>query len=408
MVQKVKTRYPGVRYVESKVRRYNNRPERFFYIRIKKDGVIYEESVGSESQGMTAQRGMRIRGEIQLNIKTGQGPASILEMRRLDKERREAKRESTEQEARENIIVDAIARRYLSWAKENKKSWQDDRSRYTLHIAPAIGKTRVKDLCPFTLEKLKQKLKKKCLAPATVKHCLVLLRQIINRGISWGLYDRVNPVSVTARQDKKFLKNPDNRRTRFLSREEAQLLLEELGKRSQQTRDICELALFTGLRLGEIFSLTWANLDLRHEVIHIKDPKSGVNRTAYITPPLNKIFKRLSDKSLGKEDLVFKDRKGNKIREISNVFGRVVDRLGFNRGITDRRDKIVPHSMRHSFGSWLAMEGIPLFTVQKLLGHRSLEMVQRYAHLTPSHEREAAMRLVGQDFNLREPEKANQ
>ena len=82
-------------------------------------------------------------------------------------------------------------------------------------------------------------------------------------------------------------------------------------------------------------------------------------------------------------ELVFKDRHGKQIKEVSNSFNRAVKDLGFNDGIVDRRQKLIFHSCRHSFASWLVSEGEDLYKVQKLMGHASLAMVQRYAHLAP-------------------------
>ena len=92
--------------------------------------------------------------------------------------------------------------------------------------------------------------------------------------------------------------------------------------------------------------------------------------------------------------LIFKDRNGKKMREISNVFERVTEKLGLNKNVTDQRDKVVAHTLRHTFASWLAMQGSPIITIQKLMGHSNLEMTLRYAHLSPSHERDAVLKLT--------------
>ena len=94
------------------------------------------------------------------------------------------------------------------------------------------------------------------------------------------------------------------------------------------------------------------------------------------------------------KELIFKDRNGKKIREISNVFEKVTKKLGLNKDVTDQRDKVVAHTLRHTFASWLAMQGEPIITIQKLMGHSSLEMTLRYAHLSPSHERDAVIKLA--------------
>ena len=106
------------------------------------------------------------------------------------------------------------------------------------------------------------------------------------------------------------------------------------------------------------------------------------------------MFQEIKNSIPGTSGLVFRDRKGNKIREVSNVFDRAVERLGFNKDVADRRDKVVAHTLRHTFASWLAMQGEPIITIQKLMGHSNLEMTLRYAHLSPSHERTAVEKLA--------------
>ncbi len=74
---------------------------------------------------------------------------------------------------------------------------------------------------------------------------------------------------------------------------------------------------------------------------------------------------------------------------ISPTFHRVVKELGLNKGIDDRRQKLVFHSARHSFGSLLAEQGQDLYTIQKLIGHKTVTMTQRYSHLTENKLRNA-------------------
>jgi integrase len=93
------------------------------------------------------------------------------------------------------------------------------------------------------------------------------------------------------------------------------------------------------------------------------------------------------------EDLVFPDRNGNKIRSISKAFFRIVKELGFNEGITDRRQAVTFHTLRHTFASWLAIQGESIITLKDMLGHKSTAMTERYSHLIPDHKRRAAARL---------------
>mgnify|MGYP000530601566 CR=1 FL=1 len=86
---------------------------------------------------------------------------------------------------------------------------------------------------------------------------------------------------------------------------------------------------------------------------------------------------------------IFKNRKGGKITEISNSFSRAVKQLGFNDGITDTRQRVTFHTLRHTFASWLAIEGTPILTIKELLGHKTLAMTERYSHLIPDAKKEA-------------------
>jgi integrase len=69
--------------------------------------------------------------------------------------------------------------------------------------------------------------------------------------------------------------------------------------------------------------------------------------------------------------------------------------MGMNEGVTDARQKVVFHTLRHTFASWLVMRGVPLYDVAKLMGHNTIVMTQRYAHLAPDRLRASAVGLSG-------------
>ena len=179
----------------------------------------------------------------------------------------------------------------------------------------------------------------------------------------------------------------DNRRQRFLTREEARRLLRACKKRSQQLWEMALLSLYTGMRAGEIFNLTWGDIDLKEGLIHIRDPKSGENRVSYITEPVGRMLRSKGPGDPG--ELVFKSSKGGRIKAISNTFDKVVEELGLNKGVVDPRDKVVFHTLRHTFCSWLAMGGTPLHVVKELAGHKTMAMTERYSHLLPDVKRRA-------------------
>jgi integrase len=139
------------------------------------------------------------------------------------------------------------------------------------------------------------------------------------------------------------------------------------------------ISLHCGLRAGEIFSLTWGDLDFENGTMFLRDTKKRRNRTAFMTQEVKKILQAKVPRE--KEDLVFPGRGGIKISSISDTFDRAVKALGFNTGITDRRHKVVFHTLRHTYASWLVESGVDLYTVKKLMGHSTIAMTERYSHL---------------------------
>ena len=79
---------------------------------------------------------------------------------------------------------------------------------------------------------------------------------------------------------------------------------------------------------------------------------------------------------------------------MSDTFDRAVVKLGLNNGVTDRLNKVVPHTLRHTFASWLAQQGETLLTIKELMGHKNIEMTMRYSHLCPDQKRSAVLKLA--------------
>jgi site-specific recombinase XerD len=108
--------------------------------------------------------------------------------------------------------------------------------------------------------------------------------------------------------------------------------------------------------------------------------KSGKTRAAIMTQAVKDML--ASRNSGGHHDLVFPGRRGVKIVQISDSFNRAVTALGFNKGVEDDRQKVVFHTLRHSYASWLVESGVDLYTVKELMGHGVIAMTERYSHLS--------------------------
>jgi site-specific recombinase XerD len=96
-----------------------------------------------------------------------------------------------------------------------------------------------------------------------------------------------------------------------------------------------------------------------------------------------------SRRSQSKEQDEREDGIMDPVDRISKTFNRVVTGLNLNKDITDRRQRLVFHSLRHTYASWLVEDGVSLYTVQKLLGHTQIKQTERYSHLSPENFRGA-------------------
>lgn len=353
------TKYPGVYMRTSSERKHDGKPDVCFDIAYNGAGRKVWEKIGWRSEGYTAVMASQIRAERLRTVRHGDLPAAILDKRRPE------------------LTLGGAWEAYQAHLSKTKRPGTDV-SRWNRHLAHMEAQV-IGSLTPLELERVKSALQAKKISPQTVKHCLALLRRIINYAIRMRLWSGANPV------EKMALPHVDNKRFRFLSVEEADLLLATLKARSQSTWSISLMSLYTGMRLGEVLGLRWEAVNLGARVAQVLDPKNGRSRTVSLT---ESVVRMLVETGAERHGLVFAGRNGLR-REISDTFVRVVDEIGLNKGVTDRRGRVVFHTLRHTFASLLAMSGVPLYQLMDLLGHRSIDMTKRYASLCPSQGKEA-------------------
>ena len=206
--------------------------------------------------------------------------------------------------------------------------------------------------------------------PATVNRELALMKTMFNRAIDAGKAS-LNPVVKV-----KLLKE-NNARCRILEQDEKERLRKELHPRALR---IYDFACYTGLRQGEIFRLTWKDVDLKGGFLRVQEAKSGEGRTV----PLNATAKAILNSIPYRLDggYVFcKPHDGEAIKSIKTAFVNARERAE----VEDYRF----HDSRHEFASALAMAGVDLNTIRELLGHKTMAMVMRYSHLTDRHKADA-------------------
>ncbi len=380
----IKTTSPGVRFREHPTRKQGIRPDRYFSIRYRLEGKDKEEALGWASQGWTVQKAVERLSEIRQNLRTGQGPQSLSESRDKAKAERLAKAEAEAALAGENITFSDVWARYLPVAKANKRphTAYAEEAMFRLWVGPTLKLRPLKDIAPIHLERIKKNMADAGLSAQTIRHALALVRQVFNFARRNGLFQGDSPTLL--------VKKPvtDAKRIRFLTPEEAEKLLATLLERSEDVHGMALLALNAGLRAGEVFSLTWPDVDFERNTLALRDTKSGKTRQVPLTSEAKAMLEsRRASKS--SNSLIFPSAKGGKIVQVSETFNRVVADLGLNDDIIDARQKVVFHTLRHSFASWLVQRGVPLVTVGRLLGHATTTMTERYSHLAPDHFRQA-------------------
>ncbi len=250
------------------------------------------------------------------------------------------------------------------------KNQKTEIGRWENHIEPLLGKRVLDDLTSLDYLELRRNIETKGLSPQTVKHCLSLLRRVLIRSHEWGLMNK-EPAPF-----KNTLPKFDNRRVRFLTKEETLILLRTIKDKEKANNwyDIVIFALNTGLRKGEIFNLSRNDINIQNRYLTVLDTKNNKNRII----PLNNL-------SLGIIQRRLSNKKNYYIFTYNNnrIYEKSVKEIGLNNGVKDPRHKVVFHTLRHTFASWLVQDGIPLNLVSKLLGHSNIQMTMRYSHLAP-------------------------
>ncbi|MDR0632005.1 MAG: site-specific integrase [Holosporaceae bacterium] len=378
----------GLRYYEHTTRIYKKRKDRNFSLTYKLNGQTKTEALGWESDGWTVEKASAVMNELRQNQKTGQGPRTLAEKRELAQKQKKEEETQTKEEESKIITFSEVFEKYSIQAKQDKdaKTHENEVCIFKNWIAPDIEDKTMDEIVPDTLEQIKKKMSDAGRAVKTINHVLATIRQVFNYAINRDLYFGNNPVNKIKKPSS------DNRRMRFLSKKESEILLEHLKESSHQLHDMALLSLHCGLRAGEIFNLTWNDVDFEHEILSIKDTKSGRNRSAIMTLDIKKMLaERKQNTDSG--ELVFSSNNGQKITEVSDTFTRIIDKLGFNNKVSDPRQKVVFHTLRHTYASWLAMSGVDLYTVQKLMGHSTISTTERYSHLAPDHLKKAVEKL---------------
>jgi integrase len=273
----------------------------------------------------------------------------------------------------EHVSQKRSARQYRGYIKNLRSFFNDE--------------CLLSEITPSMINEYKMKRRKEGVGPASINRELAVLKNAFNKALrEWG-WVRENPVMKIPME-----KEPPGR-VRYLTDEEFAKLLEACP---EWLKPIVLTARHTGLRKENILSLKWHQVDLFRRVITIERTKSGERLGIPLNDTLMELFKKLSKvRYIGSEYVFYhptakkKNAKGTfdgrRYYEVKTSFQEALKKAGI--------ENFRFHDLRHCFASALVQRGVDPFEVQRLLGHKSHAMTQRYAHLAPENLRKAVLRL---------------
>ena len=268
--------------------------------------------------------------------------------------------------------VEAVIR----WIEESGHKRSLDMDKFHLSwLDPYLRTKLLEDVTDDLIENIAHEKEKSGVKPSTVNRVLELIRAILNRAHKeWKWLESVPIIRM-----RKF----ENKRLRWLTKKEAQKLLDELPL---HLKDMAGFTLVTGLRHANVTGLQWKEVDLekRHALIH-----SDQSKTKKAIPvPLNSLAIEILKKQVGKHPT-----------HVFTYQGRVVSRCNnhaWQKALVRARIKDFRwHDLRHTWASWHVQNGTSLHELQQLGGWSDYDTVLRYAHLSSDHLQKAAERVSG-------------
>lgn len=301
-----------------------------------------------------------------------------------------------------------LEREYRQWAESHQRAGASNVVRLKRFFADLLDRPLV-DLTTPSLERWRSGRLNRGLEASTVNRETAILRAALAKAVEWG-HLREHPLATL-----KLLKTDTGGRVRYLLPEEEKRLRDALAARDAEKREArargnawrqergqktlpelsgseyCDhltplvlLVMNTGLRRGEALALRWENIRDGTLTVEWKTAKGQKTRHIPLNREARAVLERWREQT-GGEGYVFGNGEG-RIQDVKKAWAALVGRAQ----LKDFRF----HDLRHHFASRLVQSGVNLYVVQKLLGHSTIRMTERYSHLAPRDTREAVERIL--------------
>ena len=311
-----------------------------------------------------------------------------------------------------------VSDEYENWRKANRKNGIADLKRLRVNFVKEFGNRLLGELTPIVIEKWRTGRINNGIYPSTVNRDIVILKSMLSKAVEWEFISenpltKLKPFKVDSVAKVRYLdKNEENQLKNTLRlRDEELKEKRERGNQWRRERNydclptlqqfifadymspMILVTLNIGLRRGELFNLTWDDINFMHALLTVKGNSAKSGKTRHV--PLNTVaLQALKDwQQHGNHfnGLVFSNAKtGIAFGQVKKSWVRILEKADIKN--------FRWHDMRHHFASKLVMTGVDLNTVRELLGHADIKMTLRYAHLAPEHKANAVAKLVTQDI----------
>lgn len=334
-----------------------------FSVNIMADGVRVHRVIGRESEGVTREQAERAIES--LRTKAREGRLDLPTGRKVHKLFRE-------------VATDYLVR-LTDTLGPNDKGYRDlpNKKRHIeQHLIPYFGKTRADKLKDFAIKHYARHRTEQGVKQATINRELSTLSHMLRQATSWKwIKAEDRPAIIKGKEASKPIE--------ILSpRQQAALMQAAIGDQDATTWLFVAFGLNAAMRHGEILRVRWDNIDFAQRRIHIEEAKAG-ERWQPITATLATLLERERDQREDRKGYIFpvtrKDAELPHRQSMAKQFARSVTRAGLNP------KKVTPHVMRHTAITALVAAKVDLPTVQKISGHKTLQMVLKYTHMTDSH-----------------------
>ncbi len=360
--KRIPTKTSGVFYKE--IVNDNNTPvdKRYLIRWTDENGKDRLRTIGDYSQGIREKYCKKKLDEITLKIHLGE------ELPHLAK-------------PKQKLTIQGMADLYFEHKSTTVKDIEKEKRRFKNHLQARVGHILLQNFSETDAIQLQEDLKES-LSVASIRTIMVTLNAMFKYIISQKLYSGDIPTANIKHEQL------NNVRERYLTRSEVKQLLEVCHNTNYEIYLFVRLSLSTGGRVGTIATIRSMDIMPDNNSLTLSDHKNNDTYTGFYNDELKELLQqRIKELNEPTAPIVKLARSS-----VTYKLGSIMDVL-FNQNVTDPKHRVVPHTLRHTFASQLAINETPILTIQKLMNHKTIEMTMRYAKLAPDQGMNAVLSL---------------